>query len=69
MFRSCLTPTGGGQDVFVHISAFPDDARRPVEGDAVRYELRRGFARIGRLAGRTRADDPVTVGQTSKKPD
>lgn len=36
-----IAPTGGGKDVFVHISAFPDNPRRPVEGDAVRYELRR----------------------------
>ena len=35
-----IAPTGGGQDVFLHISAFPDDPRGPVDGDAVRYELR-----------------------------
>lgn len=36
-----IAPTGGGEDVFLHISAFHDDARRPVEGDAVRFELGR----------------------------
>jgi len=36
-----IAPAGGGEDVFVHISAVRDDARRPVAGDAVRYELGR----------------------------
>lgn len=36
-----IAPAGGGEDVFVHISAVRDDARRPMVGDAVRYELGR----------------------------
>ena len=36
-----IAPAGGGEDVFVHISALPDESRRPVEGDAVRYAIGR----------------------------
>lgn len=36
-----IAPSGGGEDVFLHISAVRDDARRPMVGDAVRYELGR----------------------------
>ncbi|QEO10842.1 DUF1294 domain-containing protein [Protaetiibacter larvae] len=34
-----VAPAVGGPDVFVHISAFPEGALRPVEGDEVGYEL------------------------------
>lgn len=34
-----VAPAVGGPDVFVHISAFGDDAPRPVEGDDVGYVL------------------------------
>jgi len=34
-----IAPTGGGRDVFVHVSALSSADRRPVEGDSVRYEL------------------------------
>lgn len=34
-----VAPSVGGPDVFVHISAFSDDAPRPVEGDDVGYVL------------------------------
>ncbi len=34
-----IAPAVGGADVFVHISAFPEHALRPVEGDEVGYEL------------------------------
>lgn len=33
-----VAPTIGGADVFVHISAFPEGAPRPVKGDEVRFE-------------------------------
>ena len=39
----------------MHISAFPDDPRRPVQGDAVRYELRRDDR------GRAQARDVVFI--------
>jgi uncharacterized membrane protein YsdA (DUF1294 family)/cold shock CspA family protein len=34
-----IEPDGGGQRLFVHISAFPDRARRPTVGQTVTYEL------------------------------
>lgn len=36
-----IAPTGGGRDVFVHVSALSSEDRRPVAGDMVRYELGR----------------------------
>ena len=37
-----IAPTHGGPELFVHISAFPSDGSRPVEGESVTYELGRG---------------------------
>ncbi|MBS1143041.1 MAG: DNA-binding protein [Proteobacteria bacterium] len=34
-----ITPNGGGERVFLHIKAFGQGGRRPVEGDIVTYEL------------------------------
>jgi len=52
-----IAPTGGGDDVFVHISALSDRSRRPVEGDRVRYD-------VGRDArGRTQARGVAFVGE------
>ena len=42
--RGCgfIAPTHGGAEVFVHVSAFPRDGSRPVEGESLVYELGRG---------------------------
>ncbi len=37
-----IAPTHGGAELYVHISAFPRDGSRPVEGESVTYELGRG---------------------------
>ena len=37
-----IAPTHGGAELFVHISAFPSDGSRPVEGESLTYELGRG---------------------------
>ncbi|MEO6743439.1 MAG: cold shock domain-containing protein [Caldimonas sp.] len=37
-----IAPTHGGAELFVHISAFPRDGSRPVEGESLSYELGRG---------------------------
>src|SRR6056297_233390 len=51
-----IAPTGGGKDVFVHVSALSSDERRPAEGDTVRYE-------VGRDArGRAQARGVVFIG-------
>ena len=34
-----ITPTRGGEPVFVHISAFPRDGRRPQPGEALTFEV------------------------------
>lgn len=34
-----IHPDDGSPDIFVHVSGFLDEARRPKEGDAVRYEI------------------------------
>lgn len=37
-----IAPTGGGPELFVHISSFPRDGSRPTVGESVSYELGRG---------------------------
>ncbi|HUR89594.1 MAG TPA: cold shock domain-containing protein [Ramlibacter sp.] len=37
-----IAPKHGGPELFVHISAFPADGSRPVQGESVTYELGRG---------------------------
>ena len=34
-----ITPTQGGADIFVHISAFPNDSRRPTIGERLSFEI------------------------------
>lgn len=36
-----IKPEGGGQDVFIHISALKGTARRPVKGDTIFYQIMR----------------------------
>jgi uncharacterized membrane protein YsdA (DUF1294 family)/cold shock CspA family protein len=48
-----ITPNGGGQQVFVHISSFSNRERRPVGAEIVTYELRvdeKGRAQAQRVA-------------------
>jgi cold shock CspA family protein len=37
-----IAPTGGGRELFVHISAFPRDGSRPTVGESLNFELGRG---------------------------
>ncbi|MBK8638939.1 MAG: cold shock domain-containing protein [Chromatiaceae bacterium] len=34
-----ITPTQGGQEIFVHISAFPKDGVRPTLGESITFEI------------------------------
>jgi cold shock CspA family protein len=34
-----ITPTQGGQDIFVHVSAFPKDGVRPTIGEKLSFEI------------------------------
>jgi cold shock CspA family protein len=55
-----ISPAGGGAELFVHVSAFPRDGRRPNVGEVVSYELETGAdgkmraVRIMRPGQRTR---------------
>lgn len=63
-----ITPTAGGQEVFVHISAFPKDGLRPVPGEKLTFEVETGDQ------GRPRARNllfpmrPVVTRAPSRKP-
>ena len=37
-----IAPTGGGRELFVHISAFPPDGTRPTVGEHLSFEIGRG---------------------------
>ncbi len=37
-----ITPTVGGQEIFIHISAFPRDGRRPQVGELLSFEIETG---------------------------
>lgn len=37
-----IAPTAGGSEVFVHVSAFPNDGRRPATGERVIFEVESG---------------------------
>jgi cold shock CspA family protein len=37
-----IAPTDGGREVFVHLSAFPNDGSRPTQGERLIYELAPG---------------------------
>ena len=58
-----ITPSDGGRDLFVHISAFPRGSR-PAVGEALNYELGRG--KDGRPQA-VRVDRPV-IGQPKTYP-
>ena len=54
-----ITPHGGGEPVFVHISAFADSGRRPAENEMVSYQLKAD------AKGRMQAHGVSFVGQGS----
>jgi len=62
-----IAPTHGGAELFVHVSAFPRDGSRPVEGESLAYELGRGqdgkpqAVRVVRQAFGTRSNRPKVV--------
>lgn len=37
-----ITPAQGGPEVFVHVSAFPKDGRRPMIGERLTFEIESG---------------------------
>lgn len=53
-----ITPSGGGRDVFLHVSAVKNATRRPVAGDAVEFFITAGED------GRLRAADVRIAGAT-----
>jgi cold shock CspA family protein len=55
-----ITPASGGAELFVHISAFPRDGRRPTIGEIVSYETETG------PDGKTRAVQIMRPGQKTR---
>jgi cold shock CspA family protein len=59
-----IAPTNGGRELFVHISAFPQDGSRPAVGESLTYELGQGkggkpqAVRVQRQALREAAAQP-----------
>lgn len=54
-----ITPTVGGQEIFIHISAFPKDGRRPKLGELLSFEIETGANGKKRAKAVTR---PVRAG-------
>ncbi|MFT3897226.1 MAG: cold shock domain-containing protein [Thermomonas sp.] len=55
-----ISPAGGGAELFVHVSAFPRDGRRPTVGEVVSYEIEKG------ADGKTRAVGVIRPGQKAQ---
>lgn len=53
-----IAPTHGGPDVFVHISAFPLDGSRPVQGERLSFEIITGEDGTKRAHALHRPDRP-----------
>lgn len=54
-----ITPTQGGSEVFVHVSAFPKDGRRPMIGEQLTFEVETDSA------GKKRAKNLLCPGRPS----
>ena len=59
-----ITPTGGGERVFLHIKALPRVASRPSEGDLITYELELDERKRSRAKNAARIGDKVVKVQT-----
>jgi cold shock CspA family protein len=57
-----ITPTQGGAEVFVHISAFPRDGRRPTVGERLTFEIETDSA------GKKRAKSLLCPGRPTVRP-
>lgn len=55
-----ISPASGGAEIFVHVSAFPRDGRRPTPGELVSYETETGADR------KTRAVKIMRPGQQAR---
>lgn len=54
-----ITPSGGGHEIFVHISAFPQDEVRPTVGESLSFEV---------VAGKDGKPQAVSVERRVPKP-
>jgi cold shock CspA family protein len=69
-----ITPTRGGEPVFVHISAFPHDGRRPQLGEALTFEVepagdgKKRAIKVERSGAAPRPRVPVAPRDTSTRP-
>jgi len=72
-----IAPTQGGRELFVHISAFPNDGSRPVVGETLAYELGRGkdgkpqaLGVVRQAIGRgTAPDAPARASREARRPE
>jgi cold shock CspA family protein len=69
-----ITPTRGGEPVFVHISAFPHDGRRPQLGETLTFEVepagdgKKRAIKVERPGAAPRPRAPVAPRDTSPRP-
>ena len=63
-----VTPVGVGAKVFVHIKAFPRDARRPKQGDRLTYEVDPGASKGPRAVRVQFADGSAPVRSPPLRP-
>ena len=57
-----ITPTQGGPEVFVHVSAFPRDGRRPTVGERLTFEIETDSA------GKKRAKNVLCPSRATVRP-
>lgn len=65
-----VTPAHGGEAIFVHISAFPKDARRPVVGEPLTFEIAvdaRGKKRAERVACASRKSVGASIERSARR--
>ncbi len=61
-----VTPLAGGEDAFVHINAFLNRQRRPVDGDEISYDAVQDFQQRWQAKVIRYADEPVPAAPVSE---
>lgn len=62
-----ITPANGGPDVFVHISAFPLDGLRPIQGERLSFEILTGEDGTKRAHALQRPSRPASTRRPGKR--
>ena len=61
-----VTPLAGGEEAFVHINAFLNRQRRPVDGDEISYDAVQDFQKRWQAKVIRYADEPAPSTATTK---